>query len=310
MNNDTGFCMFYGGMYEGMKLIYRRLFDSDPPVNVKLEEHLLGKLDKKLEEERRALDRCETEVRARKKRVEWIEAIRFEGEFKDKSKWKEGIPSLPCWKQKKPKKRERSCSGDDEDWRLEKIRRELQDMFGETKTVRELPPVLRCGDSEKIDGGEPSKSHMSRPIEVFREHPRSINLNDLSVDEIISDEDAPGPHNVWKDKKDPTDGDKLKGKPKSVERLGAVEHKKPKTDKKLDNELNDSVEVIDIGGEYEESTVLRKDGFSLSTDVPRDYDQGSVGKVLNPVQRAVPTDPDQDNVDLLIGLSPNEKDLM
>ena len=69
-----------------MKLIYRRLFDSDPPVNVKLEEHLEGKLDMKLEEERRALDRCEIEVRARKKMVEWMEAIRFEGEFKDRSR--------------------------------------------------------------------------------------------------------------------------------------------------------------------------------------------------------------------------------
>ena len=104
MNKDTGFRIFYGGMYEGMKLIYRRMLDSDLPVNVKLEEHLLGKLDKKLEEERRALDRCETEVRARKKRVEWMEAIRFEGELKDRSRWKEGIPSLPSWKQKKPKK--------------------------------------------------------------------------------------------------------------------------------------------------------------------------------------------------------------
>ena len=80
--------------------------------------------------------------------------------------------------------------------------------------------------------------------------------------------------------------------------------------KKLDNELNDSVEIIDIGGEDDEPSVLRKDDFSLSTDVPRDYEQGSVGKDLNPMQRAVPMDPDQDNVDLLIGLSPNEKDLM
>ena len=44
---------------------------------------------------------------------------------------------------------------------------------------------------------------------------------------------------------------------------------------------------------------------SLSADVPRDYDQGSAIRDLNPVQRTAPTDPDQDNVDLLIGLSPN-----
>ena len=80
--------------------------------------------------------------------------------------------------------------------------------------------------------------------------------------------------------------------------------------KKLDNELNDSVELIDIGGEDDEPSVLRKDDFSLSTDVPRDYDQIIVGKEMDPVQRAVPTDRDQDNVDLLIGLNPNEIDLM
>ena len=159
-------------------------------------------------------------------------------------------------------------------------------------------------------GGESSKSPRSRPSEVFREHPRSINLNDLSIEEIFSDEDAPGPHNVWKDKTDPTDGDKLQEKSKSVERIEAVEHKKPQTGKKLDKELNDSVEVIDVGGEYEEPTVSKKSGFSLSSDVPRDYDQGTVGKILNPGQRAVHKVPDQDNVDLLIGLSPAEKDLM
>ena len=169
---------------------------------------------------------------------------------------------------------------------------------------------MQCRNSERVDGGESSKSHRFRPSEVFREHPRSINLNDLSIDEIISDEDAPGPHNVWKDKEDPTGGDKLKGRPKSIERVGAVQHKKPKVDKKLDNELNNSVEIIDIGGEDEEPTGLRKDDFSLSTDVPRDYEQGIVGKDMNLVQRAVPKDPDQDNVDLLIGLSQNEKDLM
>ena len=65
-----------------------------------------------------------------------------------------------------------------------------------------------------------------------------------------------------------------------------------------------------MGGEDEEPTILRKDDFSLSTDVPRDYDQIIVGKDLDPVQQAVPTDQDQDNVDLLIGLNPNEIDLM
>ena len=89
-----------------------------------------------------------------------------------------------------------------------------------------------------------------------------------------------------------------------------MEYEKPKVDKKLGNELNDSVEIIDIGGENEEPAIIREDEFSLSADVPRDYDQGSAVRDLNPLQRAALTDPDQDNVDFLIGLSPNEKDLM
>ena len=64
-----------------MKLIYLRIFDSDSPVNVKLEEHLEGKWDKKLEEEQRALDRCEIEVQVRRKRVEWMESVRFDGKI-------------------------------------------------------------------------------------------------------------------------------------------------------------------------------------------------------------------------------------
>ena len=225
-----------------------------------------------------------------------MEAIRFGGEFKDRSRWKEGVPSLPSWKQKKSKKRERSCSREDEDRRPEKIRHQLQDTFGETQTVPELSPLLQCGDSENG--------------EVFREHPRSINFNDLSIDEIVSDEDAPGPHNVQKNKGEITSGDKLKEKTKSFEKVRVVEYEKPKVDKKLYNELNDSVEIVDIGGEDEEPTVLREDEFSLSADVPRDYDQGSAVRDLNPVQQAAPTDPDQNNADLLIGLSLNKKDLM
>ena len=91
-------------------------------------------------------------------------------------------------------------------------------MFGETRIVRELSPIMQwCKDSETGDVGEPSKSHRSKPSEVFREHPKSINFNDLSMDEIISEEDAPGPHNVWRDKEEIKSGDKLEENPKTTE---------------------------------------------------------------------------------------------
>ena len=110
-----------------------------------------------------------------------------------------------------------SCTGEDENRRLEKIQHQLQDTLGETQTVCELSPVLWCKDSENGDVGEPSKSHRSKPSEVFREHPKSINCNDLSMDEIISEEDAPGPHNVWRDKEEIKSGDKLEENPKTTE---------------------------------------------------------------------------------------------
>ena len=42
-----------------------------------------------------------------------------------------------------------------------------------------------------------------------------------------------------------------------------MEYEKPKVDKKLDNELKDSVEIIDIGGEDKEPAVLGEDEFSI-----------------------------------------------
>ena len=110
-----------------------------------------------------------------------------------------------------------SCTGEDENRRPEKIRQQLLDTFRETRTVRELSPVLWCKDSENGDVGEPSKSHRSKPSEVFRVHPKSINFNNLSMDEIIRDKDAPGPYHVWKDKEGVNSGDKLKENPKTTE---------------------------------------------------------------------------------------------
>ena len=93
-------------------------------------------------------------------------------------------------------------------------------------------------------------------------------------------------------------------------KVGGAKSRKPKVDKKPDNMLKESDEIIDIGGEDEDTAGHRKSEFSLSADVPRDYDHSGAVRCLSLIQQTAPMNPDGDSVDLLIGLSPSEKDLL
>ena len=79
---------------------------------------------------------------------------------------------------------------------------------------------------------------------------------------------------------------------------------------KPNNKLKESDDIIDIGGEDEEPAGLRESECSLSADVPKDYDHGGALRCLSLVQQTAPMYADRDSVELLIGLSPSEKDLL
>ena len=92
-------------------------------------------------------------------------------------------------------------------------------------------------------------------------------------------------------------------------KVGGAESRKPKVDKKPDNKLKESGEIVDIGGEDEETAGHRESEFSLSADVPRDYDHSGAMRCLSLIQQTALMNSDRDSVDLLIGLNPSEKDL-
>ena len=59
----------------------------------------------------------------------------------------------------------------------------------------------------------------------------------------------------------------------------------------------------------EESAGHRESEFSLSADVPRDYDHSGAMRCLSLIQQTALMNSDRESVDLLIGLNPSEKDL-
>ena len=73
MKVDKIFRSYYHGMYDSLRLLYRRIFYESLVVVIQAEKHWITKLDCVLEEERGALERCEEEIIARRARVTWLE---------------------------------------------------------------------------------------------------------------------------------------------------------------------------------------------------------------------------------------------
>ena len=110
MIRDKGFRIFYRCIYDAMRLMHMRIFDTRAPRVGKVEDALCGSLDNVVIEERAALDRVAQEFKIRTARVSWVEGVRSDWEFKERPKWRAGMPALPAWKKKEGRKRGRSCS--------------------------------------------------------------------------------------------------------------------------------------------------------------------------------------------------------
>ena len=110
MIRDKGFRIFYKGIYDALRLMHKRLFDTNAPKVGRIEEQLCGSLDNVVVEERAALERAAQMYKIRMERVLWVEGVRADWEFKERPKWRDGMPALPAWKRKEGRKRERSSS--------------------------------------------------------------------------------------------------------------------------------------------------------------------------------------------------------
>ena len=100
MMRNSGFRLFYKGLYDALRLMFLRIFDEPAPVVIRLEEELNEGIEKTYQEEKNALEKCETEVAIRRDRVAWMEEIRVDWNLKERTRWREGLPQLPVWKRR------------------------------------------------------------------------------------------------------------------------------------------------------------------------------------------------------------------
>ncbi len=105
MEKDVGFQRFYGGLYDAMRLCYRRILDKKAPVVETTEKRLKTAVLQSLEEESEGLRKSEAETKVRRKRVAWLNKLSSDWEYEELTKWKGEVPALPSPKKKSGIKR-------------------------------------------------------------------------------------------------------------------------------------------------------------------------------------------------------------
>ena len=96
MKVDKIFRSHYYGLYDSLRLLYRRIYDKSSVIVIQAEKHWSSKLDHILKEERGALECCEEEITERRARVTWLEQTKAD-ELKDRNLC---LVPLPVWRRK------------------------------------------------------------------------------------------------------------------------------------------------------------------------------------------------------------------
>ena len=99
---DLFFRNYYFGLYDSLRLLHLRIFDRPAIVVSEAEKKWSSKIDNVLEEERKALERCEEEIIIRRARVGHLEGIKLDDQG-DQNIWRKKIPAHPVWRQKAKK---------------------------------------------------------------------------------------------------------------------------------------------------------------------------------------------------------------
>ena len=96
MRIEVGFQRFYSSLYDGMRLLYRRIFDEKvmdiASVNTALDQAVGLSFT---EESSMQKKKADLEVMVRRKRVDWLAGLSSDWEFEESTKWKEDVPRLP-----------------------------------------------------------------------------------------------------------------------------------------------------------------------------------------------------------------------
>ena len=91
---DQMFRTYYYGMYDSLRLLYRRIYDESPMAVIQAEKLWSSKLDQVLDEEHGALEQCEAEILARRSRVSWLEHVKADDLQESLEIWSHSSPCL------------------------------------------------------------------------------------------------------------------------------------------------------------------------------------------------------------------------
>ena len=111
MKREVGFQRFYRNLYDGMRLLHRRIFDKKIDVVEDVKNVLIQAVAYSFAEEKLGLEKVLAETEIRRKRVDWLSGLTSNWEFEERTKWREDAPALPGWKKRVGVKRSRSQSG-------------------------------------------------------------------------------------------------------------------------------------------------------------------------------------------------------
>ena len=103
-----GFPRFYGGLYDGMRLCYQRMFNEKALVVEEVKKRLKLAVLHSLEEESKGLRKSEAETKVRRKRVAWLNKLSSDWEYEELTKWKGEVPALPAPKKRSGVKRKKN----------------------------------------------------------------------------------------------------------------------------------------------------------------------------------------------------------
>ena len=94
MKVDQRFRTYYYGLYDSLRLLYRRVYNETPATVIQAEKNWSSKLDHVLDKERGALEWCEAEIIARRSRVTWLERVKAD-DLQDRNFWRSSLVPLP-----------------------------------------------------------------------------------------------------------------------------------------------------------------------------------------------------------------------
>ena len=135
MATDPSWQIAFRGLYDGLRLLYLRLFNAEARTVEMMELQLTRRIELMLAKERICLERHEEELVVRRAHILYLESITSEdAAFQERTDWRRKLPLLPRWPSRR-KANKRKPRGAD------------------SRTDRDEPaPKRKCSTRSKVAG--------------------------------------------------------------------------------------------------------------------------------------------------------------